>query len=94
MVICPLRFAHQYQMGSGVRVLNLYSIPLGFNGNEKTSKGDFEKNGVFFLTLSSSPLLPNPTRQTLPFDACDYFASSVFAFSHLFSFLHFSSLTK
>jgi len=45
MVTCPLLFAHQYQMGSGVRVLNLYTIPLGFNGNEKTSKGDFEKMG-------------------------------------------------
>jgi len=64
MVTCSLLFAHQYQMGSGARVLNLYTIPLGFNGNKKTSKGDFEKMGSssshfhlhhFSLTLHDKP---------------------------------------
>jgi len=62
MVTCQLFFAQQYQLGFVVTVLNMYTIHseshLGFNNNDRTSKGDFPKNFVFFLTLSSSPLLP------------------------------------
>jgi len=55
-------------------------FPLWFNNNR------------LLPTLSSSPLLPTPARETLPFDAYECFVKTTFLFSHLFSLLPFSSL--
>jgi len=98
MVTCQLLFVQQYQLGSAVMVLNIYIIHneshLGFNNNDRTLKRGFPKNVVFFLTLSSSPLLPTFVWETFPFDAWECSTSSVFVFSHSSSLLSFSSLME
>jgi len=96
MVTCQLFFAQQYQLGFVVTVLNMYTIHneshLGFNNNDKTSKGDFQKmsssSSHFRLHSFSLPCARNPSFRRLGMFCVFHFCLLPLVFPFVFLFSH------